>query len=154
MLSPTEMPVVPPTVRAPLWIRPPLCNVRLPLIEDAPSSRPSRSKKLTFLPDTTETAPVKLLEVLFRVMSLAVPAVIPVAPLTVNAPVWVSAPPVCMVRSPETDDAPRIRAFTSRRDTSSPDTETAPVKSLLSLSVMKSAPTEMPVVPPTVKTPL
>ncbi|OQB37111.1 MAG: hypothetical protein BWY09_01701 [Candidatus Hydrogenedentes bacterium ADurb.Bin179] len=56
-------PVAPDTVSAPVCVSaPPVCTVRLPLIEDAPSSKAFVSSRFTSFPAAMETAPVKSLE--------------------------------------------------------------------------------------------
>ncbi len=56
------------------------------------------SIRLTLLPETTLTAPVKLLLLLSSVMLLPLPAVMPVVPVTASAADWVMAPLLVSVR--------------------------------------------------------
>ncbi len=87
------------------------------------------SFRVTLLPETTVTAPPKLLA-LFRVMSLAAPAVSEVVVPTEKAPLSVMAPAVVRVRLPLMLPAPRSRALMSPRATLAPVRLTAPPKSL------------------------
>ncbi|OQB39558.1 MAG: hypothetical protein BWY09_01045 [Candidatus Hydrogenedentes bacterium ADurb.Bin179] len=66
-------------------------TVKFPLILDVPIEMPFASFKYTFFPEATETAPMKLLAALSRVTAL-VPAVMPVVPPMVKAPLWIISP--------------------------------------------------------------
>ncbi len=76
------------------WVMVPavVLTVRAPLTVQLPSRMALMSFKVTLLPETTVTAPPKLLA-LFRVMSLAAPAVSVVVVPMVRLPLSVIAPP-------------------------------------------------------------
>ena len=144
------------TDKAPVWLAvPPAWSATLPLTVEAPRLRASASVRLTSLPETTDTAPVKLLLAWARVMLLPEPAVMPVVPVTARAPLWVRAPPVCRVRLPLTVEAPRLNASASVRLTLLPETtDTAPVKLLLAFVAVMFCPVAVSeVVPVTVTGP-
>ena len=158
--KPVEViPVVPVTASAPLCVSaPPLCSVRLPLTVEAPSTSALVSRRMTLLPETTETAPVKLLNAVSRVMLLAEPAVMLVEPATDSVrPPCVSAPPIRSVRLPLMVESHSSSALVSRRLTLLAEaTETAPVKLLLLLSsvMLLAEPAVMLVRPATLTVPV
>ncbi len=81
----------------------------MPLTVDAPNSRTFVSRRLTSLPDTMDTAPVKLLDALSMVTLLPAPAVRLVVPATDSASVWAMSPFAAVsVRLPESVVAPKL----------------------------------------------
>ncbi len=81
--APLVLLISPAMVRSP----PSASAVRSPLISDVPIVSESASLRLTVPPETMDTAPVKSLDALSMVTLLPAPAVTPVVPITVNAPV-------------------------------------------------------------------
>ncbi len=76
-------------------------------------------------------------------------------PVTVRAPLWVSAPPVVTPRVPETVEAPRIRALVSVNATLFPLVMPTVLKLLaLSRVMLLAAPAASVVVPVTISAPL
>ena len=99
---PDVLAMLPPIVRSPANAS----TVRLPLFEIPPRTIEFASLIATLAPDTTETAPTKLLAALVRVMSF-VPAVILVVPATDKAAFGVRVPLVRVrVRLPVSVAAP------------------------------------------------
>ncbi len=93
--------VTPVTVSAPLWVSAPLVvTPKVPETVEAARSRALASVSATLLPLVIPTV-LKLFAALFKVMLFAAPAFNVVMPVTVTAPLWVSAPLVVTPKVPE-----------------------------------------------------
>ena len=145
----------PPTVEGPRSTAPAAVRVKLALTAAEAMDRAPVSLSATLLPDTTVTAPLKLLA-LSRVMSLAAPAVSVVVVPMDSTPVSVMAPPALALKAPVMEMVPSTRALASTRvRLVAVFTLTAPVKLLPALfSVIALAAALRKVVPPMESAPL
>src|SRR5438128_531831 len=156
LAAPAASVVTPVTARAPLWVRAPaVVTPKVPEIVEAPRSRALASVRLTLSPLVTPTV-LKSLPALLSVMLLAAPAARVVIPVTFRAPLWVTAPAVVTFRVPDTVEAPKMRALTSRTLTLLPLVTATVLKLLAALFrvMLLAAPAASVVTPVTARAPL
>ena len=143
------MVVLPPTVRAPVWVRtPPLVRASVPVALEAARLRPVLSVIATLAP-VKATVPVNEFAALARLMSVPVKEALPVM---ARAPVWVMAPVEVAARVPVAVLAARASAVLSKTATLLPLNPTVPPKLLPVLARVISVPVKE-ALPPVVRAP-